>query len=327
LGGAYHIMLDTKFNTHHTAGEIMGGPWQLRHVPVAGVDPDDVARAALRAMRLVDQKMSTYKTNSDLMQVNAAPVRSWHPIPDDLHRVLACADAVSRKTDGAFNIALGGLVNAWGFGPDETPQIAPNDMAQRAAAAQAAIGAFALRQNPPSIWKNAPVTLDLSGIAKGFAVDQAAAAVRAMGIDNFLIEAAGEIFASGTRPNGDPWRVGLELPVPDKVVVFDHITLDGMSAATSGEYRNLREIDGEVYSHTISPLTGCPIKGDLLSVTVVHECCMKADAFATALYVLGPDAGPKFAVAHNLAALFLIRDKNGFREVRSDLLVDLICGS
>jgi thiamine biosynthesis lipoprotein len=319
-------MTITQQDIHHATGDVMGGPWALHHVPIAGVNPDAVAKAALDALQMVDQQMSTYKNYSDLMRLNSGAIYEWLPIATDLHTVLACANDVSRKSDGAFNIALGGLVNAWGFGPDETPQIAPDSMAQRAAAAQAAIGAFALRQNPPSLRKDAPVALDLSGIAKGFAVDQAAAAVRAMGIDRFLVEAAGEIFATGTRPNREPWRVGLELPVPDKVVVFDHITLDGMSVATSGGYRNLREIDGEIYSHTISPLTGCPIKGDLLSVTVLNESCMKADAFATAMYVLGPDAGPKFAIVHDLAALFLIRDKNGFREVRSDLFVKYACG-
>lgn len=300
----------------------MGGPWQLRHVPIAGVDPDDVAKAALDALQLVDRQMSTYKPDSDLMRVNVGQVREWVPIPADLHSVLACANDVSRLSQGAFNIALGGLVNAWGFGPDQIPKVAPDMMEQRAIAGLAATGSFLLRKYPPSIWKDDDVTLDLSGLAKGFAVDQAATAVRASGIQSFLIEAAGEVFAIGIRPDGMSWRVGLELPVSGKTVIFDHLTLDDMSAATSGGYRNLREIDGVTYSHTISPLTGCPIMGDLLSVTVLHQSCMRADAFATALYVMGPDAGSKFAITHDLPALFLIRDVNGFREVRSQTLVD-----
>lgn len=299
----------------------MGGPWQVRHVPVAGCDPEIVANTALAALQRVDRQMSTYRSDSDLMHVNAGPLRQWLPVPDDVQTVMACANDIARLSDGALNIALGHLVNAWGFGPDDTPDHPPDVSTQRATAALAAIGSFSLRADPPSVWKDEKVAFDLSAIAKGFAVDRAAAALRALGVQNFLVEAAGEIFATGVRPDGQPWQVGLELPVPNEHLVFDHIALKDMALATSGDYRNLRTINGETYSHTLSPLTGFPIKGDLRSVTVLHHSCMRADALATALYVLGPKAGPQFAEAQNISALFLIKETEGFKEVRSEELV------
>lgn len=313
-------MLDVKQNIHRASGEVMGGPWQIRHVPFRGVDPETVAAAALDALRLVDRQMSTYRPDSDLMQVNNGPVGEWLSIPQDVHQVMSCANDIARRTDCALNIALGKLVNAWGFGPDDTPDCTPEIAAQRASAALAAIGSFALRRNPPLVRKDAKVSFDLSALAKGFAVDQAAAAVRSLGVKSFLIEAAGEVYAIGARPDGSGWCVGLELPVPGKITIFDHLTLDDMAAATTGGYRNLREIEGKTYNHTINPLTGFPIDCELLSVTVVHQSCMQADALATALYVLGEEAGPRFAQNNGIIALFMIRDGLGFREIRSSCL-------
>jgi thiamine biosynthesis lipoprotein len=231
---------------------------------------------------------------------------------------MSCANDVARHTDGALNIALGKMVNTWGFGPIAPPDLTPDVAIQRSQAALAAIGSFALRLNPPSVRKDGDIAFDLSALAKGFAVDQAANAVRALGIDSFLIEAAGEIYAEGFRPDGSSWRVGLELPVRDDQTVFDYLNVDAMAVATTGGYRNQHDINGAVYSHTISPLTGCPIESDLLSVTVLHTNCMQADAFATAIYVLGPDAGPQFAHQHEIAALFMIRTKTGIKEIRSE---------
>jgi thiamine biosynthesis lipoprotein len=299
----------------------MGGPWQLRHVPIGGVAPDDVAQIAFAALQRVDQQMTTYCGTSDLMRISLGPVGEWLDIPADLHTVMSCATALTQDTDGAINIALGDAVNAWGFGPDDTPDVRPETATQRAIAARAAIGGYALRADPPAVWKSDDIRFDLSSIAKGFAVDRAAQVIRDLGVTDFLIEAAGEVFAQGTRPDGAPWRIGLELPGPDETVIFDEIALDTMAAATSGGYRNQREIDGALFGHTLNPTTGNPIQGDLMAVTVLDPSCMRADALATALYVLGAQDGPKFADTRKVAALFLIRTPEGFREIRSETFV------
>lgn len=300
----------------------MGGPWQLYHVPEHGVPGDVVRAAALAALQRVDTQMSNYSDQSDLMRVNAGPLLDFLPIPEDMHRVMACADRYARLSDGALNIALGRLVNVWGFGPDVTPDVRPDAAETRAQAARAALGSFALRADPPAVFKHEDIALDLCALAKGFAVDQAARAVQALGISNFMIEAAGEIAAFGQRANGQDWTIGLELPVPSEDrIVFDEIALHDMAVATTGGHRNRRQIDGQQVSHTINPQTGVPLEGNLLSVTVLHKTCMDADALATVLYVLGDEKGATFADDNDVAALFLIREPNGLREIRSEAFV------
>ena len=302
---------------HHAHGSVMGGPWQLRHVPVAGVTEDDVANAALAAMQRVDAQMSNYRADSDLMRLNTAPLDMYIDIPADMFTVMARAQHFARLSGGTLNIALGRLVNLWGFGPDKTPAIHPEISTLKEQAALAALGGFALRPHPPAVIKNADICFDLCALAKGFAVDQAARAVEALGVQNFLIEAAGEVFARG-HANSTPWRVGLELPVPGKEhLVFDELELDGRGIATTGNYRNHRQIEGMSVSHTIDPTTGAPLYGDLLSVSVLDETCMDADALATVLFVLGSKKGPEFADQNKIAALFLIREADGLREIRS----------
>lgn len=307
---------------HHASGTVMGGPWQIYHVPVNGVSCEVAATAALTALQRVDAQMSNYSSESDLMRVNAGPLQHFLPIPQDMHRVMTCADRYARLSEGALNIALGRLVNVWGFGPDATPDVRPEAANTRAQAAQAALGSFALRADPPAVFKHADIALDLCALAKGFAIDQAARAVQALGVTHFMIEAAGEIIAGGHRPDGTHWTVGLELPVPSEDrIVFDDIALHNMAIATTGGHRNRRHIEGQDVSHTINPQTGAPLEGDLLSVTVLHSSCMDADALATVLYVLGDEKGPKFADDNDVAALFLIREPQGLREIRSEAFV------
>lgn len=299
----------------------MGGPWSLRHCPVPGVDPDTVAAAALAALQQVDAQMSTYRADSDLMALNRAPMGQFTPVPADVMTVMSCADRLARLSDGAINIALGHLVNQWGFGPDPVPASAPDAAQMQAEAARAALGSYALRHDPPAVYKHEPVGFDLCAIAKGFAVDQAAQAVQACGVTDFIVEAAGEIVAHGPGPGGHGWTVGVELPVPsDARLIYGDITLNG-AVATTGGYRNRRQIAGQTVAHTIDPRTGAPLTTDVLSVTVLHDSCMEADALATVLYVLGEQQGPHFAAAHDVAALFLIRVPDGLKEIRSEAFV------
>lgn len=315
-------MYDLKSDIHTASGTVMGGPWQIRHVPVRGVSADAVATATLDALRLVDDQMSNYRSDSDLMRLNAAPIGEFIPVTAEMIEVMVCADRLARLSDGALNIALGRAVNRWGFGPDPVPMEQPADGISAEDAARAALGSFALRSDPPGVFKLADIGFDLCAIAKGYAVDLAARAVKSLGVTDFLIEAAGEIYASGQPTPDSQWMVGLELPVPsEERLIFDEISLNGMAVATSGGYRNRRQISGKSVSHTIDPTTGAPLESALLSVTVLHKQCMDADALATVLYVLGPKKGPKFAAENNVAALFLIREAEGLKEIRSEAFV------
>ncbi len=312
-------MFDLHTEIYTTSGTVMGGPWKIRHAPVSGVPRDAVASAALDALRLVDAQMSNYRAESDLMRLNAAPVGEFVPVTAGMIEVMTCADRLARLSNGALNIALGKAVNRWGFGPDPAPTQRPQERISVEDAARAALGSFVLRADPPAVFKHADICFDLCALAKGYAVDLAARAVEALGANDFLIEAAGEIFARGSQTSQNPWKIGLELPVPgDERLVFDEIALDGLAVATSGGYRNRHLVAGARVSHTIDPATGKPLESALLSVTVLHEQCMVADGLATVLYVLGPETGPKFASDNDVSALFLIREAQGFKEIRSE---------
>ena len=306
-------MIQQPYHSH--AGNIMGGPWKLRHVPVSGIDPERVVAAALGALTLVDRQMSTYRHDSDLMRLNAAPVGDWVTVSPDVVSVIAEAQRIAEMTANALDICVGSAVNAWGFGPCPVPRTAP-------ATGPSKPQGFALHPTRPAVLKSDDVTLDLCALAKGFAVDKAAAAVAALGVESFMIEAAGEIYAQGRRADGSHWAVGLELPIPDKHLLGGAVPLDRMAVATSGNYRNLRHVGGKRVGHTIDPATGAPLEGDLLSVTILHPCCMTADALATALFVMGASAAPTFAQLHNLAARFVTKAEDGMLEISSEAFMD-----
>jgi len=309
-------MNETKHDVLIHEGVVMGGPWRLRMPVDTGIALEQAVVVAHDALALVDQQMSTYKAHSDLMRLNDAPVGSWHHIPQDMLTVLAEANRLSHLSNGALDITLGGIVNAWGFGPNASPKTMP-DIAHNATQ-----NPVALQTDPPAALKNSPVQLDLCALAKGFAVDQAAQALRGLGAESFLIEAAGELYAQGKRHDGTPWTVGLELPIPDKQVVYDQVVLDGMALASSGQYRNQRQIGGQIYGHTIDPRSGRPLSGDLLSVTVRHDSCMTADALATILLILGPDKGMDFAQTHGICAQLVCRDPQGAKILASTTWVE-----
>lgn len=315
-------MQHSNSDIHTASGTVMGGPWQIRHRPVHNVAVEEVAAAGLAALQLVDAQMSNYKPDSDLMQLNAAPIGEFVSVTPEMMQVMSCADQLARMSNGALNIALGRAVNRWGFGPEPAPLVEPGRHISADDVAHGAMKNFELRADPPAVMKHAELSFDLCALAKGYAVDLAARAVEALGVTNFLIEAAGEVYAKGLQAPDRPWTIGLELPVPsDERIIFDEIKLDGMGIATSGGYRNRRQISGKTVSHTIDPTTGIPLESPLLSVTVMHPHCMNADALATVLYVLGPEKGPAFAAAQNVPALFMIRDAQGLKEIRSEAFV------
>ncbi|MDX1803632.1 MAG: FAD:protein FMN transferase, partial [Alcanivorax sp.] len=159
------------------------------------------------------------------------------------------------------------------------------------------------------------VYVDLSSIAKGFAVDKVAGVLQQHGLKNYLVEIGGELRASGHKPYKQPWRVAVEKPIPGVREVENVIDLKDMSVATSGDYRNFFEDNGKLYSHTIDPRTGYPVTHNLASVSVLHQDCMTADGLATAMTVLGPQKGMAFAKAHELAVLFIVRTDKGAKEL------------
>ena len=255
--------------------------------------------------------MSTYDTDSELSRFNRHAATTPFALSADTMAVFALGRDVSAATDGAFDITVAPVVDAWGFGPDKTPRVLT---AAEIGHFEARVGwwMLALDTHAGTAAKaHADVRADLSGIAKGFAVDQAARALDALGITDYMIEAGGEVRTRGRNADDRPWQIAIELPdaMPQRPHLI--VPLDGQSMATSGDYRIYFERDGQRYCHEIDPGTGRPIANGLASVSVVAPACGYADAMATALIVLGPEKGYALAVAQNIAAHFIVRATDG----------------
>ena len=264
----------------------------------------------------IDSGMSTYRNDSELMRFNANQGADWVDISDDLATVLDESLRVSRLTDGAFDVTVGPLVNLWGFGPHRAANSIPSatDIEQQ----QGRVGYQLLttRDKPPGARKErGDVFVDLSAVAKGFAVDRLASLLDQAGFRSYLVEIGGELRASGVKPGGSNWMVAIEQPASDARRVQRTLALRNQAIATSGDYRNFFEIEGQRYSHVIDPRTGWPVTHAVVSVTVVCPSAMTADAFATALLVLGEEDGFKVATDHRIAALFLLRNGDHFSEL------------
>ena len=282
--------LDPTARVTDLGGETMGTRWNVRCVlppamPLACLEAAIVARLA----GLVAE-MSHWDEASRLCAFNAAPVDSWTALPPDFAHVMARGLAIAAATDGAFDPAIGRLVDLWGFGP--TPATAPPG--RKAIADALACGGWerlALREG--RLRQPGGLSLDLSGIAKGHAVDAVAALLTAMGVAHALVEIGGELAGRGVKPDGRPWWVDLE-PPPGTDVAPLRIALHGIAVATSGDY-----VRG---AHTIDPRTGHPVTNGVVSASVVHEKALDADAWATALTVLGREAGVALAEREGIAA-------------------------
>ena len=310
-------------DVHVFDGRTMGTTWQVKFVGPRSIDRSSVECGIVRELDAVIAEMSTWETESDLSRFNQASAGARQPLPPAFHQVLTAALEVAQASDGAFDPTAGALVDLWGFGPehrhDEPAYSAPSEAPLAAARARCGWRRLELLGNV--VHQPGGCQLDLSGIAKGFAVDQVARYLVQRGFEHCLVEVGGELQGHGVKPDGQPWWVALEQP-PRSALPPTLLATHGVSVATSGDYRRrYREPDGRWRSHTIDPRSGRPIEHGLASVTVVHDECMLADAWSTALTVLGVGEGYELAEAHGLAALFIVRhEERHFTETMTPAL-------
>ncbi|TDJ31335.1 MAG: FAD:protein FMN transferase [Gammaproteobacteria bacterium] len=277
--------------------------------------PTDISAAVAVELRVVNNEMSTFLENSTISEFNRAPVGTWVPASSSLVKVILAAAELSEASAGAFDVTVGPLVNLWGFGPDVTGWSPPERAAVEDARAKVGFARLLVRQEPPELSKTHEMFVDLSAIAKGHGVDRLSEVLNAAHCTDYLIDIGGEVRARGLNAVGESWRIGIEVPDPDRSGAIQRVLkLTDEAVATSGDYRNFFEDRGQRYSHTIDPRTGYPVAHGLASVTVIHESAMWADGYATALNVLGPVRGLELATDHELAALFVVRKENGFEE-------------
>lgn len=295
--------ISTETVRHALNGATMGTRWSALFYTPPRFDPEVARRALQSSVDAVDAQMSNWKPDSDVMRLNRAAVGKRIAVPAMLADVLKLGVAVGRASGGAFDMAVGDAVSAWGFGP----AVAAPDAIREAMSAERIPAHEAIEFAEGSVTRRAAVTLDLSGIAKGFGVDRLAETLAELGVRDALVGIDGELRALGTRPDGEAWTVAIEGPDTDRRAPHAVLALQDCAVATSGDYRHWVDVRGRRLSHTMDPRRGAPLLDAPASVTVLAPTCAAADAWATALMVLGAGAGGELARRLGIDALFLLR--------------------
>lgn len=315
-------------NSHQQTGPIlfegatMGTRYHIKVIPgpELSINIDQLSKTIKTRLDEINHLMSTYKSNSEISQFNQHQTDQWMTISAETAHVINAGQKISQLSHGAFDMTIGNLVNLWGFGPTINLDSIPKQNKIDALIGRIGHKKLLSRHEPHQIKKTSPeVYLDLSAIAKGYAVDAIAKVLLTNHIDNFMVEIGGEIITHGLKEENKPWVIGIQSPASSEDSVQKKLYLTNVAMATSGDYRNYFEEDGRRYSHTIDPRTGYPIKHQLASVTVISSSCMEADAYATAIMVLGPTEGMKFANQHNLAIFMLVKQGDVFGEQMNEL--------
>ena len=268
-------------------GETMGTSWSVRFAAPAGVDPTAICKAIVARLSGLVAEMSHWEPDSLLSRFNRSAPGTWTTLPPDFAHVMMRGLAIAETTNGAFDPAIGKLVDAWGFGVVPVTHV-PSRLEVETARASSGWRRLVFAPSGAHLRQPGGLALDLSGIAKGHAVDAIADLLHNSGILNALVEIGGELVGRGIKPNGDPWWVDLESP-PGLALPALRIALHGMAVATSGNYRR--------GAHTLDPRTGRPVETHVVSASVIHQTALDANAWATALTVLGQGG---LELAHDL---------------------------
>jgi thiamine biosynthesis lipoprotein len=301
-------------------GETMGTSYSV----TVAARPDAVGRSLIEAvvqavLSEVDAHLSTWNPDSEISALNSAEAERWFPVSPMLLEVLDAARTVSLRTQGCFDVTVAPLVQLWGFdqaaGDAWSP---PSDEALAAARSASGFDKLEIDTARGIVRKRiAELRVDVGAFVPGYAVDLIAQRFIALGVENFLVEIGGEVRTLGLNSAGRPWRIAIEAPLAAERRPYAIVEPGHLGVSTSGDYRDFRITDGRRFSHTIDPRSGLPVEHGLASVTVLHESTMLADAYATALMVLGPEAGLQLAEQLGLVALLLVRsdEDGGFREI------------
>ena len=303
-------------------GATMGTRYNITVVAREGVEenPGQLQKVIDEQLRVINAQMSTWQDDSELSRLNRVPARQWTEVSPNLFDVLMLSLELGWLSNGAFDITVSPVLKLWGFGAGaQRPNILPEkvDIEKQLALIGFNQIAFDLLNN--SIQKRGEITIDLSAIAKGFAVDKIAELLLYAGYQHFMVEVGGELRLQGNNPTGVPWKIAIEVPETNSLgQVHRAVAISDAAMATSGDYRNYFEKDGKRYSHTIDPKSGYPITHRLASVTVIADSAAYADGLATALNVMGPEMGMTLAKEQNFAVYMLLKTDEGFEPVYTE---------
>lgn len=290
------------------SGRTMGSYYAITIDEPGGADAVRLQRDIEQLLMELNRQMSTWDDSSQISQFNRLRSTDWFPVGREFATVTAEALRLHQLTDGALDITLAPLIEAWGFGRSRRPRV-PADAEISAALGEMGPQHLEVRPDPPAIRKHLPaLQISLNALAPGFAADRISQLLESRGLKSHVVDVGGENLAGAAKRSGDPWRIGVESPLGglQRVLPLTH-----MAAATSGDYRNFREINGRRYSHVLNPRTGRPVDDPPAAVSVVHPSCMTADGLCTALMVLGPEPGLRLAKQVGFDVMFLDLDADG----------------
>jgi len=295
-------------------GRTMGTTYRIKYWGEGMATPADVRTEVDAFLERFDKQMSTYRKDSELSRFNRAAAGEWSPVSPETACVVEQALEYQRSTGGTMDVTVGPVLRLWHFGggveqgkSDASP---PSAEQLREAMKLIGSGRVSVRQKQPALRKNADgVEIDLSAIAPGFAVDVIIELFKSLNFPNAMVEIGGEVRGVGGRPDGTPWRIGVERVDRGEKggsprAFAEVVPLANLALSTAGDYKNFRTADGQQYTHIIDPRTGQALPYRGAAVTVIAETCLASDALDTALLVMGPSAGYDWCVEHEVAALF-----------------------
>jgi thiamine biosynthesis lipoprotein len=313
------------------SGLVMGTTYQVKIVPNDLVVSNSLADQIDERLQSLDGTLTTYQKTSELMTFNQSTINKPLVVSKDLFEVMSIAKQIYEQTNGAFDPTVGPLVNLWGFGPNYTDQVIPPPESIAEHLSAVGLNHLLLDKQAGTVTRLSNIHLDLSAVAKGYAVDEVAELLASHGIESYLVEVGGELRLKGLKANGERWRIAIEKPysgqgAEQEDAVQEVLALENVAVATSGDYRNYFEQEGKRYSHTIDPRTGYPIDHNLASVTVIAQTAARADALATAMMVLGPEGALKLAEQNDLAVYLLVKRAGGFESKTTTLFSQYLLG-
>jgi FAD:protein FMN transferase len=297
-------------------GHTMGTYYVVKFYSDTAIDAAELQQKIDTELELVNDLMSTYRPESELMRFNRHNDSSAFKLSEQTRKVVAEALRIGEETNGVLDVTVGPLVELWGFGARGRIEHAPDPVVIDKT--KALVGIDKLLLTEQGLVKTEPnLAVDLSPIAKGYGVDQVAMILEQHGIVSYLVEIGGEMRLKGEKPEQQRWKIAVEKPVSEERAVQRIIVPGDMGVATSGDYRNYFEEQGVRYSHLLDPRSGRPISNRTVSVTVLHPSCMTADGYATALNVMTAEEAISFADQHGIAALLVVKTDEGFTELSS----------
>ena len=310
-------------NDVHLAGQTMGTTYNVKFAASKDTQVDKLDAAITQRLFEINKLMSTYDPESELSRFNQHRYTTPFAVSEETAVVIAEAIELGQFSNGVLDVTVGPLVNLWGFGPTQRPENVPSESAieevrQFTGLDKITLDGVKLTKSHPMVY------VDLSTIAKGYAVDELARLVEEAGISDYLVEIGGEMRVSGIKGNGDPWRIAIEKPVTQERAIQRIVSIGDNAVATSGDYRNYYEENGVRYSHLIDPNTGKPIQHNTVSVTVVLPSSMAADGLATAFFVMGYEVAKNLAEENELAVLLIRKDGDEYIEYMSPQFEDVV---